>query len=82
MNTFGLSQSLPGSIVVGIDNPDLKWETTTQTNAGFDISLLKDRLILSADYFMKETKDLLFGVTVPAYNGGGSVNRKHRYNAE
>ena len=75
MNTFGLSQSLPGSIVVGIDNPDLKWETTTQTNAGFDISLLKDRLILSADYFMKETKDLLFGVTVPAYNGGGSVNR-------
>jgi TonB-dependent starch-binding outer membrane protein SusC len=75
MNTFGLSQSLPGSIVSGIDNPDLKWETTTQTNVGFDVSILKDRLNLSADYFMKETKDLLFGVTVPAYNGGGSVNR-------
>jgi TonB-linked SusC/RagA family outer membrane protein len=75
MNTFGLSQSLPGSIVLGIDNPDLKWETTTQTNVGFDLSVLKDRMSLSADYFFKETNDLLFGVTVPAYNGGGTVNR-------
>lgn len=75
MNTFGLPQSLPGSIVTGIDNPDLKWETTTQTNAGFDISFLKNRLSLSADYFLKKTKDLLWSVTVPAYNGGGSVNR-------
>jgi len=75
MNTFGLSQSLPGSIVSGIDNPDLKWESTTQTNFGFDLSILKDRLSLSADYFIKNTNDLLFGVTVPAYNGGGSVNR-------
>ena len=75
MNTFGLSQSLPGSIVSGIDNPDLKWESTTQTNFGFDLSILKDRLSLSADYFIKNTDDLLFGVTVPAYNGGGSVNR-------
>jgi TonB-linked SusC/RagA family outer membrane protein len=75
MNTFGLSQSLPGSIVQGIDNPDLKWETTTQTNVGFDLSVLKDRISLSADYFFKETNDLLFGVTVPSYNGGGTVNR-------
>ena len=75
INTFGLSQSLPGSVVSGIDNPDLKWESTTQTNFGFDLSILKDRLSLSADYFIKETKDLLFGVTVPAYNGGGRVNR-------
>ena len=75
MNTFGLSQSLPGSIVSGIDNPDLKWETTTQTNVGVDLSVLKERLSLSVDYFMKKTDDLLFGVTVPAYNGGGTVNR-------
>ncbi len=75
MNTFGLSQSLPGSIVVGIDNPDLKWETTTQTNAGFDLSLFKNRLNFSADYFIKETDDLLFGVTIPAYDGGGKVNK-------
>jgi TonB-linked SusC/RagA family outer membrane protein len=75
INTFGLSQSLPGSIVTGIDNPDLKWETTTQINGGFDLSVFNGRLNFSADYFKKETKDLLWGVIVPAYNGGGTVNR-------
>ncbi|MCF8361277.1 MAG: TonB-dependent receptor [Prolixibacteraceae bacterium] len=72
---FGLGQTFPGSIVTGADNPDLKWETTAQTNFGVDISFLKGRLGITADYFDKKTSDLLHGVSIPSYNGGGIVNK-------
>ena len=42
-----------------IGNDDIKWETTTQTNAGFDFSLFKQSLYGSFDYYFKETKDIL-----------------------
>ncbi len=41
-------------------NPDLKWETSTTTNAGFDYSLFGGRLFGSFDYFYKKTTDVLF----------------------
>jgi len=41
-------------------NPDLKWETSTTTNAGFDYSLFDGRLFGSFDYFYKKTTDVLF----------------------
>lgn len=43
-------------------NPDLKWETTTQTNIGIDASLFRNSLSLSLDYYWKNTKDM---ITVP-----------------
>jgi TonB-linked SusC/RagA family outer membrane protein len=75
MNTYGVGQSYPGSIIVGVDNPDLKWETTAQTNAGFDIQLFKKKVNVSFDYFIKNTSDLLNRVIIPMYNGGGTVNK-------
>ena len=42
-----------------IGNDEIKWETTTQTNAGFDFSLFKQSLYGSFDYYFKETKDIL-----------------------
>ncbi len=75
MNTYGLGQAFPGSIIVGADNPNLKWETTAQSNAGIDISILKDRLSFTGDYFVKNTSDLLNRVLIPIYNGGGTVNK-------
>jgi outer membrane receptor protein involved in Fe transport len=65
----------PGTFYVGADNPDLKWETTAQTNIGFDISFLRDRIALSADYYVKNTSDLLLAVSIPDYNGGGVINK-------
>lgn len=41
-------------------NPNLKWETTTQTNVGLDLGFLDDNLQVVLDYFNKETKDLLW----------------------
>lgn len=41
-------------------NTDLKWETSTTTNAGIDFSILHDRVSGSVDYFYKKTTDVLF----------------------
>lgn len=40
-------------------NPDLKWETSTQTNVGVDFGLYYGTIYGSFDYFEKETKDIL-----------------------
>jgi len=40
-------------------NPDLIWESTTQINGGFDASFFANRVRVSADYYKKNTVDLL-----------------------
>jgi len=40
-------------------NPDLKWETSYQTNVGIDLGFFEDRIQLSADYYNIDTEDLL-----------------------
>ena len=52
-----------GSIPSGLANPDLKWETSVQLDFGLDARLLNDRLTVGIDYFDKNTKDLLVGVS-------------------
>ena len=69
---------VPGSSSSGLSagnpaNADLKWETTSQTDFGLDFGLFDDRLTLEADYYTKETRDLLLNKSVPNYQGGGSV---------
>ncbi|MEO9004630.1 MAG: SusC/RagA family TonB-linked outer membrane protein, partial [Ginsengibacter sp.] len=54
-------------------NPNLKWESTTQVNVGLDMGLLKGRLMLTADYYEKTTKNLLMPRELPAYSGFTSV---------
>lgn len=41
------------------ENPDLKWETSYQSNIGVDLGLFEDRITFSADYYNIDTKDLL-----------------------
>ncbi|HUB60872.1 MAG TPA: TonB-dependent receptor [Puia sp.] len=66
---FGGSVS-PGVVISSpVGNPGLKWEAGQQLNIGFDITVLKGRLTLSADYYDKKTKDLIFPETLPATNG-------------
>ena len=56
------TNTVAGIIVAASGNPDLKWETTTQTNIGLDLGFLNNSLSLSFDYYIKKTKDML---TVP-----------------
>ena len=51
-----------GIKVLTTGNPDLKWETTTQTNIGIDAYLFNNTVSLSADYYWKDTKDM---ITIP-----------------
>ena len=50
-------------------NDDLRWETTTQYDAGIDISLWKGALELTVDTYMKITDDLLLERNAPYYSG-------------
>lgn len=56
--------------IVRYGNPDLKWETTTQTNIGVDLAFLKNKLSFSVDYFNKRTTDMLLTVGLPAVSVG------------
>lgn len=60
---------LPGTTLA---NANLKWESTEATNIGLDIGLLKNRISLTADYYKKNTKDLL--ATVPLETSSGYSN--------
>ncbi len=59
-----------GVNIVRYGNPDLKWETTTQTNVGVDLAFISDKLTFSADYFNKTTDDILLSVGLPAVSVG------------
>lgn len=50
-------------------NPDLKWETTTSWNVGFDLSLFRNRIEFIFDWYYKKTDDLLLQLPLPAYIG-------------
>ncbi len=56
-------------------NPDLKWETTAQTNIGIDFGLFNGRLSGTMDYYYKKTTDLLLNISVPDYSGGGNITK-------
>lgn len=58
-----------GLRVVSLGNPDLKWEKTDQYNVGFDLSLLNNRINVTADAYRSVTKDMLLNVPVPVYTG-------------
>ncbi|MEH6307172.1 TonB-dependent receptor [Olivibacter sp. CPCC 100613] len=50
-------------------NPDLKWETTVQHNIGLDASFFDDHVSLTADYFIKDTRDILLPISLPSLVG-------------
>jgi TonB-linked SusC/RagA family outer membrane protein len=52
-----------------LNNPNLKWETTTEYNAGIDAGLWNDRVTLVADIYYKKTRDLLLKVPPPFASG-------------
>ena len=54
-----------GFVPVNNANPDLKWETTDQTNVALDYGLMDNRISGSLEYYVKNTHDLLLSVPVP-----------------
>lgn len=60
---------VPGTSVTSLENNDLKWEMTKQTNFGVDASVLESRISFSADYYIKKTTDMLLKSPIPASVG-------------
>lgn len=67
-----------------LSNPELTWETTSQTDIGLDLTMFNNRLMLYIDWYYKRTSDMLMTITLPAgsapartlnYNGGTMVNK-------
>ncbi len=68
---FG-EQIATGTEIVETGNENIKWETTTQTDFGIDLSLWDDRLSIIADYYIKTTEDILVRVPLPQSAGAFS----------
>ncbi|MBD1397018.1 TonB-dependent receptor [Pontibacter sp. JH31] len=64
---------LPGISPVQLANPNLKWETTAQTNLGIDMGFLQGKLNVTADYYIKKTSDLLLAVPLPRTTGFNTI---------
>ena len=50
-----------GTAIGTLPNPAIRWERSEQFDLGFDMSMLNDRIEITADYFNKTTNDLLIG---------------------
>ena len=62
-----------GSAPSGLPNTNLRWEKSEQWDLGLDARLFNNRLTFGVDYFNKQTKDLLFSVSVPPELGVSST---------
>jgi len=54
-------------------NPDLKWETTTQYDIGFDLGLFENRVGIVFDVYYKKTDDMLFNLPLPTSTTSGNA---------
>ncbi|MRI00102.1 SusC/RagA family TonB-linked outer membrane protein [Kriegella sp. EG-1] len=72
--TFDGQSSNTGEVQDQEGNPDLTWETTTQTNIGLDFGLFNNRLSGSIDWFNKDTEDLLLQTIVPGTSIRNFIN--------
>lgn len=71
---YNTNHSFNNSIVIGqspasLANEDLKWEKTREWNFGLEMGLLRDRIQLTADYYVKTTQDLLLEAPVLNISG-------------
>ncbi|KPE48945.1 SusC/RagA family TonB-linked outer membrane protein, partial [Chryseobacterium indologenes] len=64
--------NLAGASYGGFDNPGLQWETVNPFNAGVDFSLFKNNVTITAEYFNKKTKNLIYNIPLSTSQGLGA----------
>lgn len=62
-----------GYIPNSVENPNLKWENTRQMDIGLDLSLLRNKIEFTFDYFDKRTDNLLQSIAIPSQSGFSSA---------
>ncbi len=87
---YSFNQTLaPGIGLNNGANPLITWEKSTTTDVGFDMELLNSKLSFTADYFVKNTNDILlqlpasnvYGFTTPYQNAGSVRNKGWEFSA-
>jgi TonB-linked SusC/RagA family outer membrane protein len=69
---FGNSLS-QGLVQARLPNPDLKWETTAESNIGIDFGFFNNRITGSLDFYIRDTKDQLFDKPLPSSIGFSNI---------
>jgi len=70
---FGPNETITnGSVALSSANPDLKWETITQTDIGLDLELFDGRINFTGDYYIKKTSDMLYAAPIPLVAGSAA----------
>lgn len=58
-----------GAFALGMGNENLKWQQALTYDIGFNAEFLKNRLQLTGDYYITDTRNLLSSIELPASNG-------------
>ena len=66
---FGTGFLIPNDVA----NPDLTWQTNTETNLGINLGFLDNRFRLGVDYYTSEIKDILINQSVSEVLGTTSI---------
>ncbi len=73
---FGANYNqLPGSAPTNVGNPDLTWELNKPFNIGLDVSILKNRISFTAEYYKRTSESLLLAVPVSRTSGFASITK-------
>lgn len=71
-----------GSTIISLWNPSIVWETSATSNIGLDLAVLNNQIRFTADYFIKNTQDILVEYPMPSSTGiglsGGSEGSAYR----
>ncbi len=68
--TFGPGEIITnGAVALTSANPDLKWETATQTNVGLDAEFFDGRIQFTTDFYLKKNSDILYAAPIPLVAG-------------
>lgn len=76
LSVLGTSPTVLGTgfeIPDNLPNPDLTWQTNTETNYGLDLGFVNNRIRLSADYYTSDVEDMLINQSVPEILGVPSI---------
>jgi len=72
---FGLGKEQAihiGARATSFPSVGLKWESSKQTNIGFDMAMLENKMTLEFDYYIKKNEDVLFNPPIPLSTGSSS----------
>ena len=74
-HSFDEVSSIGGFNSIKVVNEAIKWEEIHSTDIGIDIAILEGKVTVNADYYWRNTKDMIYNLSIPLSSGIGGVNR-------